>query len=332
MAATKVSDVITPEVFNPYVIERTATLSALVQAGIISQDDELNRLAMTGGRLLDLPFWADLTGADEILQDDGSLTPGAIGTGQDQAVLWMRGRAFGGNDLAAALAGDDPMRAIGDLVAAYWARREQTLLINVLAGVFADNVDNDSGDMVNDVSIEDGDNAAAANLMRGEAVIDAAQTMGDAKDRLTAIGVHSLVEARMAKGDLIEYERDSAGQILKRTFMGLAVIVDDAMPTASGATSGTKYTSYLYGAGAIARGDGQAKVPTEVDRDSLAGEDYLINRRHSVLHPRGIAWTDTTVTDTSPRNPSNANAALAVNWNRVYERKNVRLASLITNG
>ena len=39
-------------------------------------------------------------------------------------------------DLSAALAGSDPMAAIGDLVAGYWAREYQKILIQVLSGVF----------------------------------------------------------------------------------------------------------------------------------------------------------------------------------------------------
>jgi hypothetical protein len=38
--------------------------------------------------------------------------------------------------LAKALSGDDPMAAIGDLVAAYWARRFQAILIKTLDGIF----------------------------------------------------------------------------------------------------------------------------------------------------------------------------------------------------
>lgn len=330
MASTKVADVIVPDVFNPYVIQRTSELSALVAAGIISQDAALNALATAGGRLINMPFWSDLTGDDEVLSaTGGSLTPGAITSGTDKAYLFVRGRAWGVNDLAKALSGDDPMRVIGDLVADYWARREQTLLFAMLKGLFADNVANDSSDMLVDKSIADGNNAAAANLISGSAVIDAAQTMGDAKDRLSAIAVHSLVEARMAKNDLIVYERDSLGSIVKRSFMGLSVIVDDTCPKVAGGTSGYVFTSYIFGQGAIGRGDGAAPVPTEMDRDSLAGDDILINRRHFVLHPRGIAATDSSV---AGQGPTNAECEAAANWNRVYERKNIRLAALLTNG
>jgi len=332
--ATKVSDVIQPEIWAPYMIERTAELSSLIAMGIVESDPEIQRLIQEGGRMIDLPFWTDLDGAEESIQDDSDLTPAAIDASQDQAVKLIRGKAWGVNDLAKHLSGSDPAKAIADLVAAWWNRREQAILINVLAGVFADNVANDSGDMVKDIAIEEGTAALAANLISGEAVIDAAQTMGDAKDKLTAMAIHSVVEARLAKNDLIEYERDSTGTIVKRTFMGLSLIVNDSCPTVDGTTDGTKYTSYLFGRGAIARGDKtlDAGEAVETDRDGLASETYLITRRHLIIHPRGAAWQDATVSNTSPRNPSNANLAVEANWNRVYERKNLRLASLITNG
>ena len=93
-----------------------------------------------------MPFWQDLTGDDELLDDQNPLTPGKIEAAQDEAVILRRGRAWGANDLAANLAGDDPMKAIADLVAAYWARRMQAILVAKLAGamgaVVATNVHN----------------------------------------------------------------------------------------------------------------------------------------------------------------------------------------------
>jgi hypothetical protein len=329
MGAVKISDVIVPDVFNPYVIERTAELSELVQAGIISQDANLNTLARTGGKLINMPFWGDLTGADEVLSDSGSLTPGKISAHQDVAVLLMRGRAWGVNDLAKALSGDDPMRAVGDLVAAYWARREQAILIATLAGVFADNLANDAADLIADVSIEDGNNAAAGNLINGSNVVDAAFKLGDAQAKLTAIAMHSTVFSRLVKNNLIVYLPETAGTTRIATFMDRRVIVDDGCTATAAATSGYKYTSYLFGAGAIGRGEGAAPVPVETDRDSLAGEDYLINRRHFLLHPRGIAFQSGSVAGSSP---TNVELATASNWSRVWEKKNVRIVKLVTNG
>ncbi|XOQ44292.1 MAG: Major capsid protein [Clostridium sp.] len=309
---TRIADIIVPEVFNPYVIQRTAELSALSQAGIISNNPELDRLASSGGRLINMPYWDDLSGEDEVLSDSEALTPGKITAGQDVAVLFMRGKAWSVNDLAKALSGDDPMKAIGDLVAGYWARRRQALLFSMLKGVFAS--DSMSGNL-HDISAETGD----ASLISGATFLDAAQKMGDAKERLTAVGMHSAVVTYLAKKDLIETVPDSEGKYTIKTFLNKRVIEDDGCPYDS--TTGV-YTTYLFGEGAIGLGNGSAPVPTETDRDSLAGDDILINRQHFVLHPRGVKWTDKSVAGSSP---TNAEAENGENWQRVYENKNIRI-------
>src|SRR5690606_39319940 len=96
-----------------------------VQTCALPISTEFDRLANSGGTLVHMPYWEDLTGDDEVLSDQAALTPGKITAGQDVARRQARGRAWGVNDLAHLLAGDDPMRAIGDLVAEYWARRFQ---------------------------------------------------------------------------------------------------------------------------------------------------------------------------------------------------------------
>lgn len=324
--ATRIADVVVPEVFNPYVIQRTAELSALRRAGIVSPSMELNRLATAGGKLINMPYWEDLTGADEILSDDGALTPGKIEADQDIAVLLMRGKAWATNDLAKALAGSDPMGAIGDLVAEYWARREQATLISTLTGVFA--AASMSG-AVHDISSADGDAAVEANLISANAVINAATKLGDAAGRLTAISMHSVPYSKLQKDDLIDFTPTSGQNVGFGTYLGKTVVVDDSHPRVAGGTSGFVYTSYLFGAGAIGLGEGAAPVPTETDRDSLRGDDLLVNRRHYLLHPRGVKFTSSSVASSSP---TNAELATAANWIRVYEQKNVRLVALRTNG
>ena len=50
MPITKISDVIVPEIFNPYVISRTMELSALFQSGIVVNNAEFDRLASEAAR------------------------------------------------------------------------------------------------------------------------------------------------------------------------------------------------------------------------------------------------------------------------------------------
>jgi len=132
MAKTLVSDVVVPEVFVPYVIERTAEKSRLIQSGIVDADAQFDQLASQGGRTIEMPFWQDLDGDDEVLDDSSSMTPGKISAAQDAAAKVIRGRGWSYNDLAGLLAGDDPGRAIGELVASYQARRRQKQLLSLL--------------------------------------------------------------------------------------------------------------------------------------------------------------------------------------------------------
>lgn len=326
MAATKIADVLVPEVFQAYVIQKTTEQHALIDSGIVTPDARFDELAVKGGTTIHMPYWNDLDGDDEVLSDTGALTPGKITSGQDLARLQLRGRAWGVNDLATALSGDDPMGAIASLVASYWKRMEQKNLINTLAGVFG--AATMSGHVL-DVGVADcGVGGVSAVKINGDRVIDAMTLMGDAQSLLTAIMMHSAVYSTLQKNDLIEFRPDSEGKLEIPFYLGKRVIVDDSMPVAN-VTNGKKYTTYLFGQGAIARGEGSAETPVETDRDSLAGEDFLINRRHFILHPRGVKWTETAC---AGKAPTNAELATATNWLRVYDPKSIRIVKLVTNG
>lgn len=316
MTITRIADVIQPEVFNPYVIQRTMQLSALIQSGIVQNTREFDELASGPNTLVNMPYWNDLTGESEIMKDDGALTPGKITSGKDVARKHGRAKAWGANGLSALLSGDDPMRAIGDLVADFWQRDMQKVLLATLAGVF----NSDSmQELVHDISNETGD----ASLITGESFIDAAQKLGDAKELLTGVMMHSAVEAYLAKRQLIEYVQEAEQSDRVPYFLNKRVIVDDGTPYDTATKTGT---AYLFGAGAIALGNGSHPriLQTEIDRDSLAssGEDYLITRRIFILHPRGVKWTEANVADVFP---TNAELADGANWERVYETKAIRI-------
>jgi hypothetical protein len=312
MAATKIADVIVPEVFNPYVREETTKNSALFTSGIVQTVQGLGALGARGGTTIAMPFWKDLTGAEEILSDSTPLGVDKITSGQDIAVLHARGKAWGVNDLSEALSGDDPMAAIGDMLSVYWDDRLQIQLISTLKGVFA------AASMaanIHDISAESGDEA----VIGGDAVVDALFKMGDQNTRLTGFAMHSATVGALVKQGLIEFRVDAEGNPTLPFYMGKRVLQTDSMPVDTGV-----YTSYLFGAGAIGYADADAPVPTETDRDSLAGEDILINRRHYVLHPRGVKWVGTP----AGLSPTNAELETGTNWERVYNIKNIRIVQL----
>jgi hypothetical protein len=314
MAETRISDIIVPEIFQPYVIQRSTEKVAFWQSGIVANDGRVIPGSRAGGETVNMPYFNDLTGDAEELSDQLALTVNAIGTSQDVSVVQALGKAFGSNDLAYALSGADPMMAIGNLVSDFWARVMQRRLLNVVKGAFA--AASMSGN-VHDISALSGDLA----IIDKNTFADAAFKLGDAADGLSAVAMHSATYTKLYKDDLLDTEKGADGALFA-TYQGKRVIVDDSLPVDTGT-----YTTYLFGQGALAYAEGAPKVPVETDRYSLAGYDVLINRRHFVIHLRGVKWVGTDVISTGDNqggHPTLAELATGTNWTRVYDNKAIR--------
>lgn len=325
---TRLADIIVPEIWQPYMIEMTAAKSLLWQSGIINQTEEFDNLARGGGNTAHMPFFTDLTGSSQVRSDTTPLTPKKITSRQDVCVTHYRGSAWGVNGLTSSLSGTDPAEAIASLVAEFWNRDFQACLISTLKGVFASATM--AAEHVTDISDPDGTNAIATNLISSNATIDALKKMGDQLDAVTAIAMHGDIYHELLKQDVIEFEQPSEQGILIQRYKGRVVIVDDSLPKVPGAISGSVYSTYLFGDGAVAYGEGAPKRPVATDVDVLQDDEYLVNNRDFLLHPRGVKWTGAApVADTSP---TNAELEVATGWERVYEKKNVRLLELKTNG
>lgn len=328
MAITKIADVIVPELFNPYVINRTMELSALFQCGIVVNNAEFDRLASEAARTHNMPFFEDLSGDSEPTLEDVKMTPAKIGSNKDVSTTILRQKMWGSSNLAASLAGSDPMRAIGDLVAAYWARDMQKELIAVLAGIFGTYAP-ESGDAVTPMEDHILDltkaSSAAAKVISAPAFIDACQLLGDAQSQLSGVMMHSATKSYLKKKNLIATERDSVG-VEFDTYQNRKVTVDDGCPVDENGT----YTTYLFGNGAIALGNGSpvGHVATETDRDKQTGGgvDYLINRKGFILHPRGIAYTG--AVREHVETPTREELRNAQNWKPVYEPKQLRIVAI----
>lgn len=337
MATTQISDVFVREVYETYGTVNSPELTAFWESGVIVENPILSAAFDQGGQTLTVPFWKDLDSGVEpnYSSDDPSQIAGTqkIATGTQVARKSMMNQAWSVMDLTAELAGKDPMQAIKKRTDTYWARQWQRRVLASCVGLLNDNVAANSGDMVINRAINDGNNATDANLFGRTAFTSAAFTLGDAFKDIRAIGVHSMVAKRMIDNDDIVYIPDSQGQLTIPTYLGRRVIIDDGMPVAAGGTSGFKYTSVLFGAGALAYGNGKPKVSSEVWRNPKAGngggQEELIERKSWIIHPFGYKWTDP---DGVGDSATLAELSAAVSWERQIERKNVPLAFLVTNG
>lgn len=328
MPVTKIADVIVPELFNPYVVNRTMELSALFQSGIVVNNSEFDTLASEAARTHNMPFFEDLTGDSEATLEDVKMTPSKIGSNKDVSTTILRQKMWGASNLSAALAGADPMKAIGDLVAGFWARDMQKELIAILTGVFGSYTP-EGGTATTRMSDHILDltklTKAEAKIIGASAFIDACQLLGDAQSQLSGVAMHSATKSYLKKLNLIETERDST-DVEFEVYQGRRVTVDDGCPVDKDGT----YTTYLFGNGAVALGNGEpvGHVATEFDRDKQTGGgiDYLINRKAFILHPRGIAYTG--AVREKVETPLRTELAMAENWNPVYEPKQLRIVAI----
>lgn len=342
------SDVIVPEVFNPYMQQRTEEKTRLIQAGVLTRDNALDALLAGAGLTFNTPSFKDLASDEENISsdDDTDSTPKKIQTSQEVSCRLSRNQSWASADLVTALAGKDPMMAIADLVAGYWARRLQQAFVATMQGTFADNDAAPTGadqHLQGDrtVSIIGGGYTAGVTDFSAEAALDAAVTMGDSETDLSAIMVHSIVYNRMQKNNLIDFIPDSQGVVNIPTFLGRMVIVDDSMPnpaqTGAAQTASGIYHTWLLGTSVVRLGVGSAKVPTEVLRQPGAnkggGLETMWSRQEWMLHPQGHAFIGDL--SSAPGGPSNAtssnNLAHADSWRQVFpERKQIKIARLIT--
>ena len=247
MAGTTLSDVIVPELFNPYVVKKSMELTALYQSGIIVNNAKFDELASEAAPVHHMPFFQDLTGESEDVIEGADLTAKKIASNEDVSTTIRKANMWSATDLSAALSGADPMAAIGDLVAGYWARENQRILIKILSGVFGtyDANPNPNSDESHDyqtplkdhiLDITNMTNAAAK--ISASSFIDACQLLGDAQGQLTAVAMHSATKAYLKKQNLIQTERDS-NSVEFDTYQGRKVVVDDGCPSIGGV-----YTTY----------------------------------------------------------------------------------------
>ncbi len=336
MAKTLIADLIVPVQFEAYALERTATLSAIIASGICMPSPIADSIAAKGGQTANLPFWQDINQARQVMGDSTTLTVNKITAAADICRIQSDAQTWSVNDLAAQVSGDDPIAKILDLIGGYWARQDQAILISTLKGLFGT-----SGTLAtsNKLSIaaEATGSVTSATQLNGTTFVDATAKLGDAGSKLTAVAMHSAVEASLRKADLIDFIPDSEGKTQIATFQGRRVIVDDGCPSRAGTTSGTVYTTYLFGEGAFVKGvcnldqplqNGNGTEGLELARVPLDSDSLLINRRRFVLHPWGVKFTSASV---AGQNPTNTELETVANWTRVREAKNVRLVAVDHN-
>lgn len=110
----------------------------------------------------------------------------------------MRQRAWGNTDLSHVLGGDDPMRAIIQLIADWRNSREQKIYLSELKGI----LDSKNGALKSHVNDISGKTGEAAYISDG-ATLDTKQVLGDHYGSLGMVFMHSAVYTYLQKNGMI---------------------------------------------------------------------------------------------------------------------------------
>lgn len=348
MAVVRLSDVVIPEVYLGYQALNTPELTAFWQAGLVVRTELMDTIARTGGKQVTLPFWKDLDSSIEpnMSNDDpdDKAVPNKVGTGTMTARKAFMNQGYSSMDLIGELSGSEPLQHIRNRFGTYWARQYQRRLIASLKGLLADNIANNAGDMVVNISAEAGD----AARFNSTAVVMAAGTMGDALDAngFAAIACHSAIRTKMVLDQDIIFIPDAQGNLTIATYKGMRVIVDDALVySGTPNTAGAVYMTVLIGTGfwgfgseigsCFAAGEGVPMTPVAVERDERAGNgggmETIWERKTTILHPFGWSWTDPTGADELTEfSPVLSDLAKAAPWTRVVDRKQAPIAFVLS--
>ncbi len=335
MAVTQISDIYNPLVFNAAVDEAATEKNRMLQSGIIVASPVIDAMASQGGNIGEMPFFSPLATTEPEYTDDDPTHLGTPAKITDEKMIYRLAKmhkAWSTMDVARELALKDPLTAITDKIGGYWSTQIQKRIIASAMGILADNIAADGSDMLKKISTDDAAAVTDAERISADVVLDAAQTMGDAKESLVAIAMHSVVYTKLQKQNLIDYVATSDSKVMIPYYLGHEVIVDDGLPAVAGVNRIT-YTTILFAKGCFEYGEGKLLIPSELERIANAGygggQDVIHTRRNAIIHPRGESFISGNVAALSA---TLAELALAANWNRVMARKNVNIAFLQTNG
>ena len=335
MANVQIADIYNPLVFMGAEQEAQIELNAFLSSGVMTVDPRLTAMASVGGNIGELPFFKPLGTEEPNYSNDvtgDTSTPNKITSAIMKYRLASQNQSWSTMDLAVDLALQDPVAAITGRIGQYWATALERRLIQSTMGLLNDNVANDSSDMVVNIATDDAGAATAAELVSNDAILDAQQTAGDHQSGFSAIAMHSVVYNRLRKQQLIDFIRDADNNTLFQMYGNLRVIVDDSLSAVAG-TNRVTYTTVIFGAGSVISGMGRTTTPSELDRSAEkgngGGQSDLYSRRADIVHPLGFEFTSASVAGQSA---TLAELATAANWNRVWDRKNIPICFLQTNG
>jgi len=337
MALTQLSDVIVPEIVAPEAALMIPEKSALIGSAAVANDAKITELASgNAGQVFNVGRYNHIADAESNASSDAATTatPQKNTMADIFALKHTRNQGWQHADLVNALSQPDPQQVVSEQLGEFWGKDIDKTGIASLVGVKADNVANNSGDMVYSVATDDAAAVTDAEKISGEAVIRSLATLGDNMNDIAIIIMHSTVYTQLLIKEEIAFIPPSEGKSAIPIYLGKEVIVSDLMPATAG-TNRTTFTTALLGANALRYGEGMPANPLAIDRTEAAGNgegiETLWSRHHHVITPTNYSWDYANAT-VAGKTPTNAEVGVAGAWTRTVDRKDVKITFLDTNG
>lgn len=342
------------EVFGAYV-DRVENLNRneLLKSGAIVQKQQYASMLpdQTGGNYITVPIKARIGGTADNYDGNTDITTDSRKTYTHGRIVVGRAHGWTEKDFSSDITGEDFLPAAQE-IAEYWDDVDQNTILATLKGIFsmtgAENLKFVNGHTT-DVTGEAEDNKF------GETTLNNAiqKALGDKKAKFSLAIMHSQIATNLENLKLLAYMKYTDAQGIERdltlgTLNGRTVLIDDNMPTEEVAASGsgddatpayTKYTTYVFGAGAIEYTDCGAKKPYSMsENDSKnGGETTLWSRQRKIFSPYGISFKTQSIIS-----PTDAQLADGKNWEiansnesskpKYFPIKAIPIARIITRG
>lgn len=295
----------------------------LIKSRVLKSDSRIKNLlsSQTGSYYATLPIFGRIGG--DALNYDGEtdITATSMETFQQSIVAYGRAKAWMEQDFSFDItAGVDFMSEVAKQVAGYWDDKDTGTVMAVINGIFSMTGEENEKFVTEhtyDIS------GAVDNKVDATTLNSAIQkASGDKRSKFSMVFMHSAVATNLENMNLLEYLKYTDKNGVERalpmaTWNGKTVIIDDGMPFDK---ETGKYTTYVFGEGALLYANLGAKVPYEMSRDpkTNGGQDTLYTRRRLCLAPYGISYTKANQKTLSP---TDAELADGKNWTLVHNGK-----------
>lgn len=278
------------KIFNEQVFEKymktlpSTKENSLIKNGLFTVVNKYKSKMVdeTGGYAIEEPIKGRIGGTPTNYDGSTDISKGTERiTYHQRKIAYGRAKAWGEYDFASEVTGTNFM-AEAQEVKDYWDEQRQSTVLAILKGIFGMTGGADGNFVTKhtyDISEQDG---TAANL-GADAMNRAAQkALGDKKQNLDIVFMHSVVSTNLEGLNLINFLKYTDSDGIERdltigTFNGRLVIVDDEVQELSGYDEATSATA------------GALKV---VSGTASAGQISLTDVQASDYYPAGVAAND----------------------------------------